>query len=62
MRVKEIIINELDLFKEKELSEILDFIEFLKTKHSISDITLASEEILKQDWLSPEEDKIWENL
>jgi len=62
MRVKEKIINELDLFKEKELSEILDFIEFLKTKHSISDITLASEEILKQDWLSPEEDKIWENL
>jgi len=62
MRVKEKIINELDLFKEKELSEILDFIEFLKTKHSISDITLANEEILKQDWLSPEEDKIWENL
>lgn len=37
-------------------------IKSLKTKHSISDITLASEEILKQEWLSPEEEKLWENL
>ncbi|HPF16116.1 MAG TPA: DUF2281 domain-containing protein [Thermotogota bacterium] len=62
MKVKEKIINELDLFKENELSEILDFIEFLKIKHAISDVTLASECILAKDWLSPEEDKTWEHL
>jgi len=62
MKVKEKIINELDLFKENELSEILDFIEFLKIKHAISDVTLASEAILAKDWLSPEEDETWEDL
>jgi hypothetical protein len=62
MKVKEKIINELDLFKENELSEILDFIEFLKIKHAISDVTLASEAILAKDWLSPEEDETWEHL
>ena len=62
MKVKEKIINELDLFKENELSEILDFIEFLKIKQAISDVTLASEAILAKDWLSPEEDETWEHL
>jgi len=50
MRVKDKIINELDLFKEKELSEIMDFFEFLKTKHSISDITFANEEIYRKTY------------
>jgi hypothetical protein len=64
MKTKEKIINELDVFKEKELTEILDFIEFLKSKYTrdIWDITLASESILKRDWLLPEEDESWENL
>ena len=64
MKTKEKIINELDVFKEKELSEILDFIEFLKSKYTkdIRDITLASEAILRKDWLLPEEDEAWENL
>ena len=62
MKVKEKIINKLDLFKENELSEILDFIEFLKNRHAVSDVTLASEAILAKDWLSPEEDETWEHL
>jgi len=66
MKAKEKIISELELFKEKELTEILDFIESLKSKHVkpklISTITLASEELLKKDWLSPEEDETWKNL
>lgn len=64
MKTKEKIINELDVFKEKELTEILDYIEFLKVKYTkrVSDITLASEEILKKDWLSQEEDEAWADL
>ncbi len=64
MEVKKKIIDELEVFQEKELSEILDFIEFMKAKHlkEIPDITMASEEILKEEWLSPEEEKAWEDL
>jgi hypothetical protein len=33
----------------------------METKE-VSELTLASEEVLKKDWLSPEEDVAWADL
>ena len=46
------------------LSEVLDFVHFLKAKtiREELDITIMSESSLKKDWLKPEEDQAWQNL
>ena len=63
MRKIEIILNEMEEFPEPLLDEVLDFVNFLKSKMiSSRDTALASESSLKKDWLRPEEDDAWQNL
>jgi hypothetical protein len=64
MSTKELLLNEIEHCPEPFLNEVLDFMNFLKTK-SIQErlaITVISESSLKKDWLKPEEDKAWQNL
>jgi len=58
------LIKEIDQVPEPFLDEILDFIQFLKTKiiKEKLDISIASESSLKKDWLRPEEDEAWQSL
>ena len=64
MSKKELLIKEIDQISEPVLQEVLDFVQFLKTKISkeVLDITIASESSLKKDWLRPEEDEAWQSL
>jgi hypothetical protein len=64
MGKKELLIKEIDQVPEPFLDEILDFIQFLKTKiiKEKLDISIASESSLKKDWLRPEEDEAWQSL
>lgn len=65
MVLKEKILEVIDELPEELLSEIVDFIGYLKTKKTdkkYEDITLASEEILSKDWLKQEEEEAWIHL
>ena len=64
MSTKELLLTEIEHCPEPFLNEVLDFMNFLKTK-SIQErleATVISESSLKKDWLKPEEDKAWQNL
>ena len=56
--------NEIEVFPEPYLEEILDFIHFLKGKASKKrmETAILSESMLARDWSSPEEDEAWKNL
>ncbi|WP_041566668.1 DUF2281 domain-containing protein [Nostoc punctiforme] len=65
MTIKEQITQELEKLPEPLLQEILDFVQFLQTKHqqhNILEITLMSESSLQKDWLKPEEEAAWQDL
>ncbi len=64
MSKKELLFNEIEQVPEPFLDEILDFIQFLKTKiiKERIDTSIASESSLKKDWLKPEEDEAWKDL
>lgn len=64
MTKKETLINEIDKMPEPLLDELLDFINFLKTRKLKEkyDTLIVSEPVLKRDWLSPEEDEAWQDL
>ena len=64
MSKKELLIREIDQIPEPFLDEVMDFVQFLKTRMTkqVLDITIASESSLKKDWLKPEEDEAWQNL
>jgi lipase chaperone LimK len=64
MTIKEKITQELEKLPEPVLQEVLDFVEFLKTKQQkkMLEITIMSESSLAKDWLKPEEDAAWQNL
>ena len=64
MSKKELLIREIDQIPEPFLDEVMDFVQFLKTRmmKQVLDITIASESSLKKDWLKPEEDEAWQNL
>jgi hypothetical protein len=64
MSKKSEIIAELENIPENLLEDVLDFINFLKSKINRQKIAtaLASESILKKDWLLPEEDEAWRDL
>jgi hypothetical protein len=58
-------IEKLPPYLLEEIDNYVNYIEFKRTKGSISkigDITLASEKSLSKDWLKPEEDDAWEDL
>ncbi|MTJ46872.1 DUF2281 domain-containing protein [Dolichospermum sp. UHCC 0259] len=65
MTIKEQITQKLEKLSEPVLQEILDFVQFLQTKHQqkkMLEITIMSESSLAKDWLKPEEDAAWQNL
>lgn len=64
MSKKETIINAIEQVPEPLLEEVLDFIQFLKTKliRERIETTIASESSLKKDWLKAEEDEAWQYL
>jgi len=64
MSKKELLLKEIEEVSEPILDEVIDFIQFLKTKtiqENLS-ITIASESTLRRDWLRPEEDEAWQGL
>ena len=64
MSKKELLLKEIEEISEPILDEVIDFIQFLKTKtmqENLS-ITIASESALRKDWLRPEEDEAWQGL
>ena len=64
MSKKDILIKEIEQVPEPFLDEVLDFINFLKTKIISESVetAIASESSLKKDWLKTEEDQAWQNL
>ena len=64
MSTKELLIGEIEDVPEPFLSEVLDFVHFLKAKtiREKLDVAIMSESSLKKDWLKPEEDEAWQNL
>lgn len=65
MNLKEQIIQQLEYIPEPLLNEILEFIQFLKSKHLSQEkleTALLSESSLQKDWLTPEEDEAWQHL
>ena len=64
MSKKELLLKEIEEVSEPILDEVIDFVQFLKTKtvqENLS-ITIASESALRKDWLWPEEDEAWQGL
>ncbi|MCB9481550.1 MAG: DUF2281 domain-containing protein [Desulfobacteraceae bacterium] len=64
MNTKEKLINEIEQTPEPLLSEVLDFLHFLKAKtfQNKLDDAVMSESSLKKDWLNPVEDEAWQSL
>jgi len=64
MSTKDLLMNKIEEVPEPLLSEVLDFVHFLKTKVAREklDIAIMSESSLSKDWLKPEEDEAWQNL
>lgn len=64
MTIKELLIQEIEKAPELLLQEVLDFIQFLQSKHQQGkfETALLSESSLQKDWLKPEEDAAWQNL
>ena len=64
MSTKEELIREIEKTPTPLLSEVLDFIHFLRAKaiQDKMDIAVMSESSLGEDWLNPEEDEAWKNL
>ena len=55
----------LEKLKQLPLSywkEVIDFIEFLKSKIEKNETLFLSEKSLAKDWLLPEEDEVWKDL
>ncbi len=64
MSKKDMIISELNNLPENLIEEILDYINFLKSKSlkEKTELTLMSESSLRKDWLKLKEDKAWQDL
>jgi hypothetical protein len=64
MSTKEELISEIEEAPEPLLSEVLDFVHFLKAKtlREKLDTAVMSESSLRKDWLNPEENEAWQGL
>jgi hypothetical protein len=64
MSTKEELMNEIQEAQEPLLSEVLDFVHFLKGKRLREklDTAVMSESSLGKDWLEQEEDEAWQSL
>src|SRR4030042_5377939 len=61
---KELLLSEIEQIPEPFLDEVLDFVQFLKTKTLKERLStaIASESSLKKDWMKPEEEEAGQNL
>jgi hypothetical protein len=64
MSIREKILQETENTPDRILSEVLDYLQYLKVKHhqGIMETALLSEAILQEDWLKPEEEAAWQDL
>ena len=69
MTLAEKVLNELKVLPEPYQAEVLDFVEFLRSKvtrrsepSGASQTMLAAEAVLRRDWDSPDEDAAWSDL
>ncbi|WP_310411262.1 DUF2281 domain-containing protein [Chamaesiphon sp. OTE_8_metabat_110] len=64
MNIREKIIQETEDTPDGILSEVLDYLQYLKVKHQqgMMETALLSETILQKDWLKPAEEVAWQNL
>ena len=64
MNKKDLIAKEIEQVPEPLLEEVLDFVQFLKSRRMQEklEIGLLSESSLKKDWLRSEEDEAWGDL
>lgn len=65
MNIKEQLLQEIEQTPNSTLKEILDLLRAIKTKKLEAEqleISLLSEPLLAQDWLTPEEDEAWQHL
>lgn len=64
MSIKELLLTELEELPEPLLTEVLDFVHFIKAKIAREKLDSAalSESSLGKDWLRPEEDEAWQGL
>jgi hypothetical protein len=63
--IKKQLLEEIDKTTDSTLKEILDFLLFIKTRETQREqleISLLSEPLLAEDWLTPEEDEAWQHL
>ena len=61
---KDLLLKEIREIPDPLLGEILDFVQFLKTRLACEklDAAIMSESSLNKDWLKPEEDEAWQSL
>jgi len=59
---EKIILKKLRELPSSYLKEVVDFIEFLKSKVEKNETLFLSEKSLAKDWLLPEEDEAWKDL
>ena len=61
---KELLFKEIEKLPENLKDELLDYIQYLKSKavKEKYDLALISESSLQKDWLRPEEDEAWNDL
>ncbi|MBW4478029.1 MAG: DUF2281 domain-containing protein [Tolypothrix brevis GSE-NOS-MK-07-07A] len=64
MNTKDLLLREIEQVPEFLLTEVLDFLQFIKAKHleQNTQISILSEFSLAKDWLKPEEDEAWQDL
>ncbi|MUL37366.1 DUF2281 domain-containing protein [Gloeocapsopsis sp. AAB1 = 1H9] len=65
MNIKEQLLKEIEKASDSTLKEVLDFLLFIKSRELQQEqleISLLSEPILAEDWLTPEEDEAWQHL
>ncbi len=57
------LVKELEQIPDPLIDEVMNFVQFIKYKHSEAlENALLSEKSLAKDWLTEEEDKAWQDL
>ena len=64
IHIKERLLERIEKASETTLQEVLDFLMFIESKRIQTEqleISLLSESVLAEDWLTPEEDEAWQH-
>jgi hypothetical protein len=64
MGIREKILQETENASDSILSEVLDYLQYLKVENQqeIPETALLSEAAFQVDWLKPEEEAVWQDL